>query len=168
MPEMVAWVRDLMRGAKNGNADDIARSFTLFFQPVPPESMYEREVYYDYKFEPGHAEYDPVLRVLKAMVEDLVGKHIGVAGMKCNIFPTDNAPVTWPPSEAKSHMATKFYTIDDGGMFPMTMPASVFPSWPNYAPPTPDTLGSYIQNLPGVKDLQLRFRYLEEGWSTSP
>jgi hypothetical protein len=37
-------------------------------------------------------------------------------------------------------MATKFYTIDDGGMFPMTVPITVFPRWPVYAPPTPDTI----------------------------
>jgi hypothetical protein len=46
---------------------------------VPKKNMYEREVYYEYKFKPGSSQYDPVLQVLKVMVEDLAGKHIGVA-----------------------------------------------------------------------------------------
>jgi len=33
---------------------------------------------------------------------------------------------------------------------------------------TQSSLGQYLQNLPAVKDLQLRFRFLEEGYETSP
>jgi hypothetical protein len=74
------------------------------------------------------------------MIASLTGKGIGVASIHYQIFPTDDAPVVWPPSEEESYMATKFYTIKDNDLFPMTIPITILPRYPKYPPPTPETI----------------------------
>jgi hypothetical protein len=81
-----------------------------------------------------------VLQVLKVMIAGLVGEHIGVASINYQVFPTDDAPTVWPPSKEESYMTTKFYTIKDNNLFPMTVPITVLPRYPNYPPPTPETI----------------------------
>ena len=140
MPLNRTYIRDLVRDAKGGDADSIARVFTLLLHPFPSDKLDEREAYYRYEIQRGASQYYPVLQVLKAMIADLTSKDIGVASIPYQIFPADDAPVVWPPSEDPSYLATKFYTIKDNNLFPMTVPISVFPRYPNYPPPTPETV----------------------------
>ncbi|EAT86013.1 hypothetical protein SNOG_06182 [Parastagonospora nodorum SN15] len=65
MPWMQTFVRGQMRRAKSGEPASVARAFTLFFQPMLQDKQQEIQ--------------NPVLQVLRVMVEDLKGKHIKIA-----------------------------------------------------------------------------------------
>lgn len=93
---MCTFARNLMRSARNSDPEDLARFFTLFMQPIPKDKLEVTHREYKYQFLPSPPAYDATFQVLKAMMEDFVGKHIGVAGMYYNIFPKNNAPVLWP------------------------------------------------------------------------
>jgi hypothetical protein len=140
MPLNRIYIRDLICGAKSGEPDDIARCFTLLFYPFPEDKLDEREAVYWYEPQRGPPQYDPVLQVLKVMIAGLVGEHIRVASINYQVFPTDDAPTVWLPSKEESYMATKFYTIKDNNLFPMTVPITVLPRSPHYPQPTPETI----------------------------
>ena len=93
MPEMWTWVRRYRRAARSGDTEHIARFFTLFLQPVPEYDLNEREKYCKYKFQPGRAQYDPTLQVLKVMIADLVGNILKVASVKYELFPSESQRV---------------------------------------------------------------------------
>jgi hypothetical protein len=49
MPLNRTYIRDLIRGAKSGEPDDIARCFTLLLHPFPEDKLNEREAVYRYE-----------------------------------------------------------------------------------------------------------------------
>jgi hypothetical protein len=140
MLQVATHIRDSVRAARTGNSECVARCFTLFLQPVPEDKLFEREKHYKYAFRPGRAQYDPTLQILKVITADLVGKSFKVASVKYKIFSSDDAPAVFPPSQQNSFSATKFYTIKDEEMFPMTVAVIILPRYPRCAPPIPETI----------------------------
>ncbi|KAF1925095.1 uncharacterized protein M421DRAFT_400502 [Didymella exigua CBS 183.55] len=106
---------------------DFIRNFTTLLQP--PDWRYKRDRYtYTYSFKPPRPQRDPVIRLIKRTIRDLMnGLEHGVAMCNANfrVFQTIDSPPIWPSNETRE---TKLYTFtQEYEEFPATVPISVKP-----------------------------------------
>ncbi|KAJ4377756.1 hypothetical protein N0V83_000586 [Neocucurbitaria cava] len=106
-----------------------ARQFTLFLQPADAAFLQDKSIY-TYEFQPARPQKDPLIRLIRAVIEDL-NAHPTHEILMCNnnirVVPSTSAPPIWPPTPHTDNNI-KFYTFfQDEEEFPVTVPISILP-----------------------------------------